>query len=513
MTPEPVLLSVGLLLGAAIVWAVEAVDGPRAAVLLGALVGLGTATKVTFAVTGLAAVAVLPGWRARVRFAAAAAVSLALCLLPIGSSLGRLARWLFRMATHSGEYGSGPATVVDWTAWRRGFVHLPMEEPILFALLLGALLAVPAVLAQADDLRTRSRARAVLAIAAAQLMLVLVVAKQPRAHYMVPGVALVGSTLALGWATVRDVIVRWRWRRALAACLAVALVAQLVVHVVGIVRSLDANRRRSREAETIAVTDDARLVRGMLVAAPAAALRHGDHYTGGRYAGDLRRLYPRFLIWDGDGLHHFGQPVALRDLLDEATGGYSFRCFVNTGYPGTPLGGGHWRRERIASFGPHALERVWLPFVEAKAPEAFDGFVDARGLRSLEGPYPELGLPTPVRWGLRPSTELTFLSPGGEIALVLEGQGYGPVPSPVGVFLEGRPLGRLEFPTSPAFGRRSLRVSAPPGLRELALAYEGPRYDDTGFGVMYRRLTLRLKRPADAPADDGRASTAPEDQP
>lgn len=314
VSPEPALLALGFPL-AGLVWRALHEEPVRRStvVALGVLLGLATATRFTFAVVWLVPLAALPGWRHRARLLAVAGGTLAIMALPIAFHLRRTLLWLYSVAVHSGHYGQG-AVGVDWAQVRAALLELPRHEPIGLGVWLLSLPGLAALWARgAGGARPRAH-RTLLAIAVAQLALVAAILKHPRPHYFVPGAILVGLALAL-W--TEELTARARRPRRLQAAVVTALAALLLFQareLRGRLAWWSWERDRAREVRLMAGGDGRAIVYGVGISDPAVALHHGNYYARGRFADDLRALYPEVLVWDWTGLSHFGQlrPLELR---------------------------------------------------------------------------------------------------------------------------------------------------------------------------------------------------------
>ena len=129
VAPEPALLALGSVVCALTVALVRAPEWRtrRVAAALGALAGIGLATKVVFAPIALAPWAALDR-RGRRTFAIVAGAALALGLLPIATRLPATAGWLLRVTTHTGQYGTGAVGLVDATRLPTSLSLLVREE-------------------------------------------------------------------------------------------------------------------------------------------------------------------------------------------------------------------------------------------------------------------------------------------------------------------------------------------------------------------------------------------------
>jgi hypothetical protein len=495
---EPALLVLGTALSALTLAAVVEPDrfaGARAAAALGALAGLGVATKVVFAPVALVPLAALDGRRRRV-FAVAGAITLTLALLPIATRLPGTAKFYARIATHTRMYGGGPVGLVDATRLPGHVAMLVREE----WLTVGTMLAAVAVALAACRARTEetTAARVLVATAALQAGWLAVTLRHFDARYLVPAALLGGPQAALAWRTASGLppSARRASRAALVAllCAAAALAPARWLGTVG--RLEQDGAERAEAARFIARSPP--LIEDGYRLSQAAALQHGNVYANARFSADLRRLHPGFVSWGADGLQAFGQPLPLlRPLLHaEPDGRLALLAMVPDGSPALrtpPAGLALIVRRR---FGDQALYEARLPPC-VPSEGAFAGFLESGGLRYLEGPYPQWGLERPVRWGLQPETTLLFAGGSESMTLEMSARHHLPEARRVRVWLNGALVERVELPASQAFQDRVVRFQPRPGFNELRLQY-GPRGAASGEAtptVLYERLRLSCAGP------------------
>src|SRR3954452_20936741 len=99
--------------------------------LLGAVLGAGIVTKITFAPLTLF-VLTLPGIVSVALALFAAAVAMAFLTIPIWPKLGVMLDWQQRLLTHQGQYGDGPAGLPPAASLADGAWTLLNDEPIFF---------------------------------------------------------------------------------------------------------------------------------------------------------------------------------------------------------------------------------------------------------------------------------------------------------------------------------------------------------------------------------------------
>jgi len=300
--PEPVLFA---LASAMLALTARAADRPRLldAVLLGSLCGAVLATKTTGLALLVLPVFVLRGWRSFAVLALSCVVVTALLTIPAWHDLRNSFSFTWRIATHSGHYGNGGASVLAPAAFARALGSQLWGEPVL-ALGLAAGAALLAV-EWRTTLRTPAR-RVLLAVLVAQVLSLLMVSKHPADQYLAPGdnyfipaLSLSGGALALLAAALASRDGRWRW------AVGAALVAVVAFGAVSLARQ---HQRlvRQREEQLAAVEHTRQHYPGHAVvyyyrsSSPAFALYFGDSWSGRRHTERRRELFPLaryFVTW------------------------------------------------------------------------------------------------------------------------------------------------------------------------------------------------------------------------
>lgn len=304
VSPEPLLVSTVLALALVLAPGIvgspgdQALGGRRTALLAGAILGFGVITKVTF-VPLLLLIFVFPGRRQRVRCAVAALVSAAVFVLPIFTQLPRAATWLFRLATHQGLYGRGPAGLPDGSTYLSSLLWLYGVEPFLFWSL-AFFIAVAAFWRFGPPLTggtlPSTVRRSLTAGIAVIVATIVITAKHPASQYLVPAVAM-APILSMMLADR----LRRRWQPA--AIRVPAAVGGVVLILAGVVsageRKIETLRsvRNYRTAVTAQLHEierrpDCTVVGVYRSSLPSSALVLGNDFSNGVHAAALERFYP-----------------------------------------------------------------------------------------------------------------------------------------------------------------------------------------------------------------------------
>ena len=499
VAPEPALLALGSAVCALTVALVRAPEWRtrRVAAALGALAGIGLATKVVFAPIALAPWAALDR-RGRRTFAIVAGAALALGLLPIATRLPATAGWLLRVTTHTGQYGTGAVGLVDATRLPSSLSLLVREEWLTLALIGAA--AVAGLLAlRRKEAEDSLAARVLVATAGLQVVWLAMALRHFDRRYLVPAALLNGLQAVLLWQLERGHPTRSpRLHRAVVAGLVAAAIALAPLRLG---EAAGAMRRTTLKRAQVAgfLERLGPAVEDSYVLSRPGALQLANAFARGRFGADLHRLYPSFVSWHGGGIQAFGERLPVVPLLHERPdGSMTLLALVADHSPVLAAPPPPFRPVPILRLPGHTLfEARLLPCDGAGG--AFSGFVEAAGLRAVEGPYPQWGLARPVRWGLAPETRLWFVGASRAMSLEMAARHDTADTRPLRVWLTGVLLQRLELPPSRAFEERTVSFQARPGLNELRLQY-GPRGAEEGLEVLFERL--RLSCPA-APAVGG----------
>ena len=163
---------------------------PALSILSGLVCAFGIVTKLTFFPLVLISLLLSRSWKSLIAFAAAFALGLAVSLLPIYSQLPRLSDWIMKLATHSGEYGSGSLGLPQGSDYLNGILTLLTDEPLVAIISIAATLIILVLLFRTTTDNKPSCAIALqvsVRLFAGQLISFLALAKHPYGNnYLIP---------------------------------------------------------------------------------------------------------------------------------------------------------------------------------------------------------------------------------------------------------------------------------------------------------------------------------------
>jgi hypothetical protein len=163
---------------------------PALSILSGLVCAFGIVTKLTFFPLVLISLLLSRSWKSLIAFAAAFALGLAAALLPIYSQLPRLGDWIMKLATHSGEYGSGSVGLPQSGDYLNGILTLLADEPLVAIIFIAATITILVLLlGTTTDNRPSSAIllQVTIRLFAGQLISFLALAKHPYgSNYLIP---------------------------------------------------------------------------------------------------------------------------------------------------------------------------------------------------------------------------------------------------------------------------------------------------------------------------------------
>ncbi|HLX61436.1 MAG TPA: hypothetical protein VKX17_09160 [Planctomycetota bacterium] len=117
---------------------------------------------------------------------------------------------------------------------------------------------------------------------------------------------------------------------------------------------------------------------------------------------------------------------------------------------------------KLFAFGAGALN--------AEPDDVLDGLAGSHGLHTIEGPYPQWGLPK-VRWGIGTETQLRITDErGGAMKLLIRGRGRYDGQS-ISVEIDGAAIAKCALPDAREFADFALPLQLAPGPHFLTLRY------------------------------------------
>jgi hypothetical protein len=190
--PEPLLIGMAVLFGALIFLTTsegKSLHDHRSVLVFGAVVGIAVATKMTALPLLLGPLVVFDEWRPRLLFLGASAVGFLAAILPALPKVLSMGKWSATLLIHSGDYGSGPASIIEPVRYLPALWSLVAGEPVVAAIMMCS--AVMWLVFR--------ESRALGAALVVQIAQLLMVAKHPAPHYLVPAIGTLGVNLCVCW--------------------------------------------------------------------------------------------------------------------------------------------------------------------------------------------------------------------------------------------------------------------------------------------------------------------------
>lgn len=504
--PEPLIVGLGMLLGGCVLLVVmrgPTVRDRRAAVVMGAIIGIATATRMLFAPLGLVPLVALKDWRQRSVYVGSSVVFLGLSILPMAPQIPRVGRWIHDLATHTGRYGMGEEGVLDARAYPGALKQLLAHEPVYGALIVaGVAIPIGALVLRGArlDARRRHLCLVLFTIAAAQLALLLLVGKHPADHYLTAGAAVGGLSTVLAGAILASGIGLWA-RRAIDAAGILVLAGLVWFQGPSLQRNRDyylkAAAMQGPVQSFLHAPGNENILHGPRISSIESALHFGNEWAGGRYTPALERLYPRAVHWDWNGITAFGRPIAGEQLNRVFRNGV-LMAVVPEWLDPRSCKPANLDLETLKSFGVERLVRAEVPPSIPSGLADFTGFSTSTGLGRAEGPFPP-SLPFRVRWGTAPETVLYFRSDAGPALLLIAARPNNRPGQSMEVSLNGEPVATHAF-ESRTFEPFTLRIRTRAGENEIRLRYaQSERAGDRDLCVLFRRLQIIPEVPAPGP--------------
>lgn len=313
VAPEPLLISVSLLLAAATMRALSR-PGPiwtRYGIVSGLLMAVGVATKLTFAPIALLPAALAcergrHGWKLRIAGLLTGLVSLAVCLAPMRKGTSKMLEWFWSLLKADGNYGHSTGhTIINPDTYFQNLRQMVFAEPVtVIVAIAGGVVVLLALLSRTGRApAARTRVIALGAVVAAQAAQYVLVAKHPGARYLLPAIGLSGLTVCL-----ISVVARAMWPRmpAWAAGLVLAVAVSGAAMHIGQRTSRDLTNLRADTAARLEVNKaaDAAGKQGAIIvsmygtSSVSYGLFFSDYWAGFRYHADLGKRFPDFVQYD-----------------------------------------------------------------------------------------------------------------------------------------------------------------------------------------------------------------------
>lgn len=309
VSPEPLLIVNALLLYLILIpvfLSEYRITSSKTSMILGIILGLGLATKVTS--LPLILLILLPKSNKDKALTATSSILTFLILtIPIWPRLLRLGKWLVKIALHDGRYGRGEAGLPTSDTLWESFKNLFLEAPGFFVfvgLLSGFLLYL--LLKNKGSFKSESQRdyfKALLIITSIMIIHTAITVKHPPVHYMLPSIALFGITIILLSNTPDDLWPLSSHPRIpsylLGTFLAIAIVLSLTSNV-NRLRRIQNYRDSVAEIQELSIlsNQDCEVITYYRSSSVQYALAFGNSWSNLNLGDSLIDLYSRLTFYD-----------------------------------------------------------------------------------------------------------------------------------------------------------------------------------------------------------------------
>ncbi|MBK6962621.1 MAG: hypothetical protein IPH20_01460 [Bacteroidales bacterium] len=294
------------------------------------IAGFGLASKIIFFPLLIIPFILVKGWKKKVVFILLSILFFVVFTLPVVKMYPAMYKWIYNLFVHSGQYGSGSEGVIDSSKYVGELFNLFKVNPYLFGVFLLSIavaLVFPFIRIVKKHCPDPPAVQLLLAVIAAEAFGYLLIAKQPKAAYLLPyeSVAAVNVILILhlGLSLIRGRSLRY-WIFGL-----ITLVLAFAGIKSGIARKeqlygTDFNwefeeawgaATGSNQKQAVVFTNPG--------ASPMAGLFFGNAYSHNRYLSRLQNIYPDYYILDAYNnriIHWGGDPITTDELFRKYSG-------------------------------------------------------------------------------------------------------------------------------------------------------------------------------------------------
>ena len=280
-----------------------ATDDARDFKLLGWIAGFGLASKILFAPLMIIPLMIAQNNRLRKRFLFFSSVSFLLFTLPVVLLYPRMAYWIIKLLVFSGQYGTGPAGIIDAATYPQNLFWIIQSNPVLACLLVLGLIYVISCaylrFVKKHDF-PESEFRLMLAVIATIVAGYLIVAKSPKESYLLPYEMLTPVVAVILMKQVTAVKIFRGKARVFAFTVAAGLSLVLIPNGIARKKALYSSDKNPLW-ETFSQAASS-MEGGLVFAHPSssqeAALYFGNAYSRWNYTAKLRGLYPDTYVYN-----------------------------------------------------------------------------------------------------------------------------------------------------------------------------------------------------------------------
>jgi hypothetical protein len=334
------------------------------ALWLGVTVGIGIVTKITFAPVFLLCMFFLYTWSSRLLFLLSTILSGFLFLLPAIGSLKRIGLWIVALLTHKGYYGVGQSGFIDLSV-AGGFLTECFQNEPIFSIVFIPLTVITIYSLTKGNKTNRNIQSQLIGFCLFNWVMLVMVAKHPRIHYILPGLALIILNIIIVINTLK-VSNNPSVRKTIFATFIVLFLFLSYFqgrHGIRMAEQKGNSARLQLDAAHFAdlfTEKDLYIISSYRSSNQMFALYFGNGFSGRLYADKLYEMYPNavfYSVW-GNNLYGFKHRLSLKSLKENITkyviqGSY---LFSETRYSPSPPPG--MRYFTIKKFGDEGFYRL-----------------------------------------------------------------------------------------------------------------------------------------------------------
>ena len=295
-----------------------------------AISGFGLASKIIFFPLLVIPFFLIDGWKQKFKFIVFSVLAFVIFTLPVIRMYPSMFKWIYNLFMHSGQYGSGSAEVIDSSKYFSDLVNLFHVNQYLFGLVtlsIVVLLTFPLIRMFKKSCPDPAAARVLAAVVLAQIVGYLLVAKQPKASYLLPYECISAVNvilmlhLGLSWISFKHL------RFWILGLLTISLSFAGIKTGLALKHKLYGSDFNRDYVELWGATTGSNQTYGIVFtnpgASPMAGLFFANAYSHNRYVAELQAVYPDYYILDAYSnkiFHWGGSPVSLVELFEKYKG-------------------------------------------------------------------------------------------------------------------------------------------------------------------------------------------------
>ena len=323
--PEPLLLATSMTLMALLYDEhIQDATNFKPSVLVGALIGFGLATKVTFLPLFLF-VFIFKSKIQKLTCAVSIVSSFVFFTLPIRKLYGFLFSWFGGIATHSGLHGEGNAGVPAFRQLWENFTGLVSDERFFFtaqALILVTVIYIVVSNYFAQKIKT-PRQNLIIICGLVLLFQSLITIKHPNGYYMLPSMPVIVLASIKTWELFSE-------RR---FGIAFSILLPLGLFFTGPLmaawhKEMHLYRTESDHFSSLLSQQHCRVIDYYGGLSQLGALNFGNHFTGNEYSNLLREVYPDGHFIENSNIYLFSAPLEKIEIQKMTADG---KCLIVDG--------------------------------------------------------------------------------------------------------------------------------------------------------------------------------------